>query len=111
MAILVFGLSTAGLASAVPERVGQCLMTAPTSAVFDGLAAGEEQIPLGRHLRFFGDGYQKSKQIAGRRYWRIPVMDGEFLVEDHLHVGKGVAGGNLILQAATLPAALAAAPG
>ena len=109
VAILVFGLSTAGLAAAVPNRVGQCLMTAPTSAVFDGLAAGEEQIPLGRHLRFFGDGYQKSKQIAGRRYWRIPVMDGEFLVEDRLYVGKGVAGGNLILQAATLPAALAAA--
>ncbi len=109
LAILAFGLSADGLAAAIPGRVGQCLMTAPTSAVFDGLAAGEEQIPLGRHIRYFGDGYQKSKLIGGRRYWRIPVMDGEFLVEDQLHVGKGVAGGNIILQAATFAAALAAA--
>ena len=109
LAILAFGLSADGLAAAIPGRVGQCLMTAPTSTVFDGLAAGEEQIPLGRHIRYFGDGYQKSKLIGGRRYWRIPVMDGEFLVEDQLHVGKGVAGGNIILQAATFAAALAAA--
>ncbi len=58
-------------------------------AVFDGLAAGEEHIPLGKHIRFFGDGYQKSKLVAGRRYWRIPMMDGEFLVEDRLLVGQG----------------------
>lgn len=109
LAMLVFGFSTEALAKAVPNRVGQCLMTCPTTAVFDGLADGEERISLGKQIRFFGDGYQKSKLLDGRRYWRVPVMDGEFLVQETLGVGKGVAGGNLILQARTLEAALAAA--
>jgi len=108
-AVLVFGFSVEALGKAVPNRTGQCLMTCPTSAVFDGLADGEERIPLGRHIRFFGDGFQKSKLLDGHRYWRIPVMDGEFLVEDSLGVAKGVAGGNLIIQGVDLPAALAAA--
>lgn len=109
VSLLVFGFSADALGKAVPNRAGQCLMTCPTTAVFNGLPAGEERIPLGKHLRFFGDGYQKSKSLDGRRYWRIPVMDGEFLVEEWLQVGKGVGGGNLILQASTLEAALGAA--
>jgi formylmethanofuran--tetrahydromethanopterin N-formyltransferase len=107
-AVLIFGFSTEGLARSVPNRAGQCLMTCPTVAVYDGLPAAEERIPLGKHIRFFGDGFQKSKVITGRRYWRIPVMDGEFLVQDDVGVEKGVGGGNIILQAATLEAALAA---
>lgn len=109
LAILVFGFSTDALAKAVPNRVGQCLMTCPTTAVFDGLAEGEDRIALGKQIRFFGDGFQKSKLLDGRRYWRVPVMDGEFLVQETLAVGKGVAGGNLILQGHTLEAALGAA--
>lgn len=107
--LLVFGFSAESLTKVVPNRAGQCLMTCPTTAVFNGLPTGEERVPLGKHLRFFGDGFQKSKSLDGRRYWRIPVMDGEFLVEEWLEVGKGVGGGNLILQATTLEAALAAA--
>ncbi len=99
LALLAFGFSADALAKAIANRTGQCLMTCPTSAVYDGMAGeGSEQIPLGKHLRFFGDGYQKSKVVGGRRYWRIPVMDGEFLVVDRLTVRKGVAGGNIILQ-------------
>jgi formylmethanofuran--tetrahydromethanopterin N-formyltransferase len=109
LAFLVFGFSTDALAKAVPNRVGQCLMTCPTTAVFDGLADGEERIALGKQIRFFGDGFQKSKLLDGRRYWRVPVMDGEFLVQESVGVGKGVAGGNLIIQSATLDAGLAAA--
>ena len=107
-AVLVFGFSPEGLAAVIPNRVGQCIMTCPTTAVYDGLSSGEKRIALGKHIRFFGDGFQKSKIVAGHRYWRIPVMDGEFIVEDKLTVDKGVAGGNIILQAATMPAALAA---
>ncbi len=84
-------------------------MTCPTTAVYDGLPEGEEKLPLGKHLRFFGDGFQKSKRLNGRRYWRIPVMDGEFLVEERLGVNKGIAGGNLIFQGRTHESALAAA--
>jgi formylmethanofuran--tetrahydromethanopterin N-formyltransferase len=106
--VLVFGFSTDALAKSVPNRVGQCLMTCPTTAVYNGLLGMETKIPLGKTIRFFGDGYQKSKQIAGRRYWRIPVMDGEFLVDDVLGVERGVAGGNMIVQSVDQAAGLAA---
>ncbi len=108
-ALLAFGFSTESLAKAVPNRVGQCLMTCPTTAVFDGLPDAEESISLGKHLRYFGDGFQKSKLLGGRRYWRVPVMDGEFLLEEKLGVAKGVAGGNIIFQGATSAVALDAA--
>jgi formylmethanofuran--tetrahydromethanopterin N-formyltransferase len=108
-AVMLFGLSAETLAASVGNRVGQCVMTCPTTAVFDGLPDAAERIPLGKHLRYFGDGYQKSKLISGRRYWRIPVMDGEFLVQESVGVEKGVAGGNLILQSDTMPNGLAAA--
>lgn len=108
-AVLLFGFSTAALGKAVANRTGQCLMTCPSTAVYDGLPDGAERVPLGKHIRFFGDGYQKSKLLDGRRYWRIPVMDGEFVVEESVGVNKGVAGGNIILQAANRAAGLAAA--
>ena len=107
--LLFFGFSSEGVAKAAANRTGQCLMTCATTAVFDGLPHTQERVPLGKHIRFFGDGLQKSKLVAGRRYWRIPVMDGEFLVEDTLGVDKGVGGGNLILQAVDAATALAAA--
>jgi formylmethanofuran--tetrahydromethanopterin N-formyltransferase len=107
--LLVFGFSADALGRAVANRTGQCLMTCPTTAVFDGLVEAPARIPLGKLLRFFGDGFQKSKLLDGRRYWRIPVMDGEFLVEESLGVDRGVAGGNLIIQACSRPAGLAAA--
>lgn len=112
-AVLAFGFSSEALAKAVPNRVGQCLMTCPTTAVYNGLPDSlpnvEETIPLGKHLRYFGDGFQKSKLLAGRRYWRVPVMDGEFLLEEKLGVAKGVAGGNIIMQGTTQEITLNAA--
>ena len=107
--VLVFGFSADGLTKSIPNRTGQCLMTCPTTAVFDGNNCAEKKIPLGKHIRFFGDGYQKSKKLEGRRYWRIPVMDGEFTVEDRIGVSSGVGGGNIILQAVDQAAGLAAA--
>jgi len=109
VAVLAFAFSVEQLAEAVARRTGQCLMTCPTTAVFDGLDAAAERVPVGKHLRFFGDGFQKSKRIDGIRYWRIPVMDGEFLVQESVGAAKGVAGGNLVLQAREPLAALAAA--
>lgn len=109
VAILMFGFSQDALAKAIPKRTGQCLMTCPSTAVFDGLAASEKRIAMGKHIRFFGDGYQKSKLIDGKRFWRVPVMDGEFLVQEDLGVGKGVGGGNVIIQTVTKEAGLAAA--
>jgi formylmethanofuran--tetrahydromethanopterin N-formyltransferase len=98
-----------GVGKRVVERVGQCVMTCPTTACFDGLPDADRTAPLGATLRYFGDGFQGSKVIAGRRFWRIPVLEGEFLVADSVGVGRGVGGGNLIVQAGGDAAALAAA--
>lgn len=108
-AILMFGFSAEQLCKSITTRVGQCILTCPTTAVYDGLPEAEERAPLGKFLRFFGDGYQKSKVIGGKRYWRVPVMDGEFLVEETTGIEKGVAGGNIILQCVSPDVALAAA--
>jgi len=107
--LLLFGFSSEQLAKAAMNRTGQCLLTCPTTAAFDGLPASDERLPLGKALRYFGDGHQKSKQIDGHRYWRIPVMDGEFIVEESLGLEKGIGGGNIVIQATTLEIALAAA--
>ena len=96
-AVLVFAFSRDSLEKALANRVGQCVMTCPTSACYNGLMVGEKSINVGGRLRFFGDGCQISKKIEGRRYWRIPVMDGEFTCEETFGTTKGVAGGNIIL--------------
>ena len=96
VSILVFSFSTEGLESAVVNRTGQCLMTCPTTAVYNGYRSDKE-LGLGRKLRFFGDGFQKSKLLGDRRFWRVPVMDGEFVVEETVGAGRGIAGGNIII--------------
>jgi len=107
-AIMLFGFSAEAVAKAVGNRLAQCLLTCPTTAVFDGLPEAADRVPLGEHVRFFGDGFEKTKVVAGRRHWRVPVMDGEFLVEESTGVEKGVGGGNFLVQGETLDAALAA---
>jgi formylmethanofuran--tetrahydromethanopterin N-formyltransferase len=112
VSLLVFAFSRDALEKAVANRVGQCVMTCPTTACYNGIPLGEKTISVGGKLRYFGDGWQISKRIGARRYWRIPVMDGEFLCEEIFGTVKGVAGGNIILMgrepAATLIAAEAA---
>ncbi|MEW4456287.1 formylmethanofuran--tetrahydromethanopterin N-formyltransferase [Bremerella sp. JC817] len=109
VSILAFGFSADALTKAVSNRVGQCVMTCASTAVFDGLPAAEKRLPLGKSLRYFGDGFQKSKVVGGTRYWRIPVMDGEFFCVESLGIEKGVAGGNIIFQAVDQATALMAA--
>ncbi len=109
VSLLVFAMSRDALERAVSNRVGQCVMTCPTTACYNGLPIVEKTISVGGRLRYFGDGWQISKRIGARRFWRIPVMDGEFLCEETFGTVKGVAGGNIILMgsepAATLEAA------
>lgn len=98
VSVLAFAFSRDRLTKALVNRVGQCILTCPTSACYNGLtAAADREINIGGQLRFFGDGFQSSKVIASRRYWRIPVMDGEFVCEERFGTTKGVAGGNLLL--------------
>jgi formylmethanofuran--tetrahydromethanopterin N-formyltransferase len=108
VSVLIFAMTKDKLAYQLAERVGQCVLTCPTTACFDGLQA-EEQFSVGGRVRFFGDGFQSSKVIGGRRYWRIPVMDGEFLVEDKFGVQRAIGGGNMLILGADLPVTLRAA--
>jgi formylmethanofuran--tetrahydromethanopterin N-formyltransferase len=91
------------------ERIGQTVLTCPTTACYDGLPGLPDRVGVGSALRFFGDGFQSSKVVAGERFWRIPVMDGEFLVQEKFGMLKGVAGGNFLILARSADAALAAA--
>ena len=109
ISLLMFGFSREVLQIAAVNRVGQCVLTCPTTACFNGLPITDKNIRVGGNLRFFGDGWQSSKKLEGRRYWRIPVMDGEFLCEDVFGTIKGVAGGNFLMLAETQEAGLHAA--
>jgi len=110
IAVLLFAMSGKELARQVERRVGQCVLTCPTTAVFAGIDSGEA-LALGKNLRFFGDGWQIAKVIDAKRYWRVPVMDGEFVAQETTGMIKGVGGGNLLLLARDTDSALAAAQG
>ena len=107
LSVLLFATSRKELIKQLERRVGQCVLTSPTSAVFAGMEQGEP-LPLGKFLRYFGDGYQTSKMIGGHRYWRIPVMDGDFLIQDTTDMVNGVGGGNFLVLAETQEQALTA---
>jgi formylmethanofuran--tetrahydromethanopterin N-formyltransferase len=108
VAVLLFAMGDKDLARQVQNRVGQCVLTCTSTACFSGLD-GDARVPLGKALRYFGDGFQFSKRLGERRYWRIPVMDGEFLIEEATGVTGGVGGGNFLILATTGAIARAAA--
>src|SRR5262249_48507387 len=110
VSLLFFAFNRDALQKAVVNRVGQCVLTCPTTACYNGLRVVKDKaIRVGGNLRFFGDGWQFSKKLEGRRFWRIPVMDGEFTCEDFFGTVKGVAGGNFLIVGASQAAALQAA--
>src|SRR5215470_12440635 len=110
VSLLLFAFSRDALQKAAINRVGQCVLTCATTACYNGLpVVKEKSIRIGGNLRFFGDGWQFSKKLEGRRFWRVPVMDGEFTCEDFFGTVKGVAGGNFLIVAESQAAALAAA--
>lgn len=79
------------------SRLSQCALTAPTTRIFNALEAGEKSEPIGKLISYFGDGYQKKTEIYNRIMWEIPVMDGNFLIEESFQFSKGIAGGVLII--------------
>jgi formylmethanofuran--tetrahydromethanopterin N-formyltransferase len=111
VSVLLFAMNAEGVGKRLVERVGQCVMTCPSTACYNGLTA-EETVPVGGQLRYFGDKHQISKLLGGRRLWRVPVMDGEFLVDDRFGIQPAVGGGNILIlgrdQTATLRATEAA---
>ena len=109
VSVLLFAMDTEGLGERLVERIGQAVLTCPTTSCFDGLPDAERRIAAGRALRVFGDGFQGSKVVGGERYWRIPVMDGEFLLQESFGAVKGIGGGNFIILGSDLRSTLAAA--
>ena len=107
VSILIFSMSSNELKKQILNRTGQCIMTSPTSAVFSGNISADK-IPLGNSLRYFGDGYQISKFLDNKRFWRIPVMDGEFICEDFAYQMKGIGGGNFLVLGNNIKSVLSA---
>ncbi|MEO2241802.1 MAG: formylmethanofuran--tetrahydromethanopterin N-formyltransferase [Euryarchaeota archaeon] len=93
------------------DRIGQCVMTAPTAAAFDAMPEDEreDEDRVGYKLSFFGDGHQEEDEVGGRKVWRVPIVEGEFIVEDTFGITTGVAGGNFYIMAESQPAGLQAA--
>jgi formylmethanofuran--tetrahydromethanopterin N-formyltransferase len=109
VSVLLFGFDAAGLGQRLVDRVGQSVLTCPTTACFDGLPQATDRVAVGGLLRHFGDRFQSSRFLDGRRYWRIPVMEGEFLVEESFGVQPAIGGGNFLILAQNDEAALSAA--
>jgi formylmethanofuran--tetrahydromethanopterin N-formyltransferase len=109
ISVLLFAFDAEGLGRQLIDRVGQTILTCPTTACFDGLPQSPERVTVGGALRHFGDKYQSSKMLDGQRYWRIPVMEGEFLVQEAFGIQKAIGGGNFLILAKDQAAALAAA--
>jgi formylmethanofuran--tetrahydromethanopterin N-formyltransferase len=110
VSVLFFTMDLESLGKRLTERIGQTVLTCPTTSCFDGLTDSADRLPSGRAIRVFGDRFQISKVVAGRRYWRVPVMEGEFLLSESFGVQKkAVGGGNFLILAEDADAALTAA--
>ena len=109
ISVLFMVMAKDELSKRLIERIGQTVLTCPTTAAFDGLPEAPDRVAVGSALKYFGDGFQSSKVIGGLRYWRVPVMEGEFTVQENFGMVKCVGGGNFLILARHADAALAAA--
>jgi formylmethanofuran--tetrahydromethanopterin N-formyltransferase len=109
VSVLLFTMDRDSLGKRLVERIGQTVLTCPTANAFDGLPEAPDRVTVGKALRVFGDGFQASKVVGGERYWRVPVMEGECLLQESFGALKGVGGGNFLILAESADAALGAA--
>lgn len=109
VSILICNMGYKNLENSLLFRIGQCVLTAPTTAAFSGMPKAEKQFDTGKKLKFFGDGYEKHAEMFGRSIWKIPLMSGEFLVEESFGAVDGIAGGNFLILAQNQSAGLVAA--
>ncbi len=113
--VMFFKTKKDQVSNVIMNRLGQCVLTCPTTACYDALDGSldpekEFEIKIGANLKFFGDGYQE--KIEGKypfEAWSIPVMEGDFIVQSMAKVGKGIAGGNFLIIGKNQEAALEAA--
>jgi formylmethanofuran--tetrahydromethanopterin N-formyltransferase len=107
--IQIYNRSRFELKNQMILRIGQCVMTCPTTSAFDAMPNAKRKLKVGRSLRLFGDGFQRKALVGGRKVWKIPVMEGDFIVEDAFGTAEAVAGGNLLILAKDKPSGLKAA--
>ena len=107
--ILICNMGYKNLENSLLFRLGQCVLTAPTTAAFSGMPDAEKQFDTGKKLSFFGDGYQKQVELFGRSVWKIPLMSGDFIVEQNFGAVDAIAGGNFLIFAQNQAAGLLAA--
>ncbi|HIH39993.1 MAG TPA: formylmethanofuran--tetrahydromethanopterin N-formyltransferase [Halobacteria archaeon] len=107
--IQIYHGKTEKLEEQILDRIGQCVLTAPTTAVFNGLPDAEKQSNIGFKLKFFGDGFDEKKEIGGRTVYSVPMMEGDFIIEENIGIVDGVAGGNFFIMAKDQMSALNAA--
>ncbi len=89
-------------------RIGQCIMTCPTASAFDAMPNAKRKMKVGRSIRLFGDGFQRKGLVGNRKVWKIPVMEGDFIVEDMFGAAEAIAGGNFLILAKDKPSGLKA---
>jgi len=107
--ILICNMGYKNLENSLLFRLGQCVLTAPTAAAFSGMPDAEKLFDTGKKLSFFGDGYQKQVELFGRSLWKIPLMSGDFIVEQNFGAVDAIAGGNFLILAQNQAAGLLAA--
>jgi formylmethanofuran--tetrahydromethanopterin N-formyltransferase len=107
--VQIYHSDIASLKFVTLSRVGQCILTCPTTALFDGLPKVMRKMKIGKAIAKFGDGFEKKDTLYGREVWRIPVMEGEFVIEESVGVMRGVAGGNILILARSSETGLEAA--
>jgi formylmethanofuran--tetrahydromethanopterin N-formyltransferase len=106
--IQIYHKSRRQLKNQMVSRIGQCVLTCPTTSVFDGLSSAPRKIRAGASLRYFGDGFEKKSELSGRTVWNIPVMESSFIIEESFGIKRAVAGGNILIMATNQKAALEA---
>ncbi|MCU0637343.1 MAG: formylmethanofuran--tetrahydromethanopterin N-formyltransferase, partial [Methanothrix sp.] len=82
VSILICNMGYKNMESSLLFRLGQCVLTAPTTAAFSGMPDAEKQFDTGKKLKFFGDGYEKQAELFGKKLWKIPLMSGDFIIEE-----------------------------
>jgi formylmethanofuran--tetrahydromethanopterin N-formyltransferase len=107
--IQVYNRSRFDLNGQMILRIGQCVMTCPTTSAFDAMPNAKRTLKVGRSICLFGDGFQRKGLVGQRKVWKIPVMEGDFIVEDRFGIAEAIAGGNFIIFAKDRASGLMAA--
>jgi len=82
--------------SNVGSRISQCILPTPTASAYDGFPEAGSRFYIRMH--YFGDTYEERCTVGGRKCWKIPVMEGNYIGEERFGTVKGIAGGNFLVM-------------